>query len=204
MISKTSAHISGQNPQGRQPKAKVCCCKSAIWVFFFSCYNHYIQQRYLENSLSTHHHFSTKLMLITVQSSKTTQRLYSFKFTLVNKAVYSTAQLLSVSLGALSCSFCPKWWGFECLRSENNAWVKCILSIGDPFPLCLPRYTKHHLHDKNGPGLPLHFHILQAIKNWTIGRPENEATHSICTPYLRCLNDCQVIHSAESGTHLCT
>ena len=66
---------------------------------FFSCYNHYIQQRYLENSLSTHHHFSTKLMLITAQSSKTTQRLYSFKFTLVDKAVYSTAQLLSMSLG---------------------------------------------------------------------------------------------------------
>ena len=143
VISKTNPHISGRNPRGRQPKAKVCCCKSAIWVFFFSCYNHYIQQWYLENSLSTHHHFSTKLMLITAQSSKTTQcqRLYSFKFTLVNKAVYSTAQLIR-ELGALFCSFCPSGRVLKVCEAKNvpllfktnNAWVKCVLSIGDPSP----------------------------------------------------------------------
>ena len=49
-----------------------------------------------EKVLSTHHQFSTKLMLITARSSTTTQRLCSFKFTLVDKAVHSTARLLSV------------------------------------------------------------------------------------------------------------
>ena len=33
-----------------------------------------------------HHHFSTKLMLITARSSVTTQRLRSFKFSLISKS----------------------------------------------------------------------------------------------------------------------
>ena len=37
-----------------------------------------------------------KLMLTTACSSTTTWHLHSFKFTLVNKAVYSPVQLLSV------------------------------------------------------------------------------------------------------------
>ena len=45
------------------------------------------QQRYLANGLSTHCHFSTKLILITTRSSTTNWRLHSFKFTqLVNKS----------------------------------------------------------------------------------------------------------------------
>ena len=40
----------------------------------------------LNNRLSTHRHFSTKIMLITVWSSTTTQHLHSSKFTLVNKS----------------------------------------------------------------------------------------------------------------------
>ena len=38
-----------------------------------------------KNSSSTHLDFSTKLMLITVRSFTTTQRLHSFKFTLVKR-----------------------------------------------------------------------------------------------------------------------
>ena len=44
------------------------------------------KQRYLANYLSTHRHFSTKLILITTRSSTSTQRLHSFKFILVNKS----------------------------------------------------------------------------------------------------------------------
>ena len=61
--------------------------KVPFFVFFFiSCYDHDVQQRYLENGLSTHRHFSTKLILITTRSSATNQRLHSFNFTLVNKS----------------------------------------------------------------------------------------------------------------------
>ena len=41
--------------------------------------DHYVQQRYLENGLSTHCHFSMKLMLFIVQSSTTSQHLDSFR-----------------------------------------------------------------------------------------------------------------------------
>ena len=54
--------------------------------FFLSCYDHDVQQRYLANSLSTHRHFSTKLILITTRSSTTNRCLHSFNFTLVNKS----------------------------------------------------------------------------------------------------------------------
>ena len=83
MISTT--HTSGQKPRGRQLNAKVCGSESAIFRNC-SCYDHYVQQLYLANGLSTHRNFSTKLMLITAWSSTTTQRLHSFKLTLVNKS----------------------------------------------------------------------------------------------------------------------
>ena len=43
-------------------------------------------ERYLANGLSTHSHFSTKLILITTRISTTNRRLHSFNFTLVNKS----------------------------------------------------------------------------------------------------------------------
>ena len=46
----------------------------------------FVQTTISRKLLSTHRHFSTKLMLITARSSTTTQRLHSFKFTLVNKS----------------------------------------------------------------------------------------------------------------------
>ena len=82
----SKALISGQKPHGRQLNAKMYGSKSAIFRILLSCYDHYVQQRYLANGLSTHRHFSTKQMLITARSSTTTQRLHSFKFTLVNKS----------------------------------------------------------------------------------------------------------------------
>ena len=88
VISKT--HISGQKPRGRQINTKVCVSKSAIFVilsFFLSFLLRLLfKQRYLANYLSTHRHFSTKLILITTRSSTSTQRLHSFKFILVNKS----------------------------------------------------------------------------------------------------------------------
>ena len=80
MIRKT--HISAQKPRGRQLNAKVRGSKSAV-----SSSDHNVQQRYLENGLSTHRHFITKLMLITARSYTITQRLHSSKFTLVDKAL---------------------------------------------------------------------------------------------------------------------
>ena len=84
MISKT--HISGQNPRRRQLNAKVCSEGVAIFVILLLCSDRFVQQRYLANGLSTHRHFSTKLMPIAAQSSTTTQHLHSFKFILVNKS----------------------------------------------------------------------------------------------------------------------
>ena len=83
VISKT--HISGQKPRGRQLNAKVCDSKSAIFRLLF-VQPSIMQQRYLANGLSTYRHFSTKLILLTTRSSTSTQRLDSFKFTLVNKS----------------------------------------------------------------------------------------------------------------------
>ena len=89
-ISKT--HISGQKPHERQLNAKAWGSESAIFLFFFLSFFlssfsfQFFQQWYLENGLSAYRHFSMKLMLITVQSSTTTQCLHSFKFILVNKS----------------------------------------------------------------------------------------------------------------------
>ena len=41
-----------------------------------------------------------------------------------------------------------------------------------------PPQTKHHSCDKMDQVFPLQFCILQAIKNWTVGRPGNEAKTS--------------------------
>ena len=46
---------------------------------------------------------------------------------------------------------------------------------GTPPPLCLPRWTQHHLHDKMDQAFPVRFCILQTIKNRMLGRPGNEA-----------------------------
>ena len=78
MISKT--HIVDQKPCRRQLNAKVCGCDNAIFVIFLVKLDHCVQQRYLENGLSTHRHFCTKLMHITAQNSTTTQCLHSFIF----------------------------------------------------------------------------------------------------------------------------
>ena len=86
VISKTHIPVVAQTPCRRQLNAKVCGSESAIFLILLSCYDHYVQQRYLGNGLSTQRHFSTKLMLITTRSSTTNQHLHSFKFTLVNKS----------------------------------------------------------------------------------------------------------------------
>ena len=47
-------------------------------------------------------------------------------------------------------------------------------------PSGLPDFSEV-IHVIKGPGLfPLHFCILQAIKNQTVGRPGNEATVHVC------------------------
>ena len=84
VISKT--HISGQKPRGRRINTKVCVSKSAIFVILSFLLRLLFKQRYLTNCLSTHRHFSTKLILITTQSSTNNQRLHSFNFTLVKKS----------------------------------------------------------------------------------------------------------------------
>ena len=81
MISKT--HIVAQKPRRRQLNVKkVCGSKVPLFLFLFL--------RYVKTAITqkrfTRRNFSTKLMRITVDSSITTQRLHSFKFTLVNKS----------------------------------------------------------------------------------------------------------------------
>ena len=101
MISKT--HISAQKPRGRQLNTKVCGSENAIFLlsFFLSLFRPLVKQRYLENGSSSHRHFITKLMLITVRSFTNTQRLHSYKFILVDKTVLSSANLLSVAWDAI-------------------------------------------------------------------------------------------------------
>ena len=100
VISKT--HISGQKPHGRQLNTKVCSHESAIFRILLSCYDHDVLQRYIENGLSTHRHFNTKLILITTQSSTITQSLDSFKFALVDK---SHSQYSVVAIHCEGCHF---------------------------------------------------------------------------------------------------
>ena len=92
MISKT--HISVQKLCGRQLNIKVCGIESAIFLLCF-LFRPLCQTTISQKQLNTHRHFITKVMLITVWNFKTTQHLYSYKFTLVDKAVLSFARLLS-------------------------------------------------------------------------------------------------------------
>ena len=94
MISKT--HTSAQQPRGgRQLNAKVCGCKSAIYLILSSlrplCSNN-------DNSKTVQVLtviLSQKLMLTTAWNYMTTQCLHSSEFTLVDKVVHSTGWLLS-------------------------------------------------------------------------------------------------------------
>ena len=77
-----------------------------------------------------------------------------------------------IKLEAFSCSFCPERWSFKCI-------AKYVLLIGDPSPLCLPRGTLTSF-TKMDQAFPLHFCVLQAIKNWMVGRPKNKTNKSVC------------------------
>ena len=77
VISKV--HTSGQKPRGRQLNAKVCGHEIAIFRILLPVQPSIFQPQYLENGLSTHRHFSTKLILITKRSYTTYRCLHSFK-----------------------------------------------------------------------------------------------------------------------------
>ena len=98
VIIKT--HIIGQKPRGRQLNAKVCCHESAIFRIL-SSYDHDVQQRYLANGLSTHRHFSTKLILITTRISTSTRVLIASNSPWSIKAIHNTLWLLSVVKDAI-------------------------------------------------------------------------------------------------------
>ena len=86
--------LCGQQDSYKWPKAMRKTAKPEnvrSWKchFSYSCFflrSAFNFSRYLANALSTHRHFSTKLILVTTRSSTTTQRLHTFKFTLVNKS----------------------------------------------------------------------------------------------------------------------
>ena len=76
-----------------------------------------------------------------------------------------------------------EFWTFAKRKMNNSmlktmsACAKRILLIRDPSP---PLSTQvdtawHHSCDKVDPTFPLHFYIPQAIINWTVARPVNEA-----------------------------
>ena len=60
---------------------------------------------------------------------------------------------------------------------RKTHWAKCVLSFGGPPPhsVYLGRHWCHS-HDKWYQPFPLHICILQAMRNWTVGRPGNEVT----------------------------
>ena len=110
----------------------MCGSESAIFrilsffLKFVSCYDHYGQQRYLANGLSTHRHFSTKLMLITARSYTTTQRLHSFKFTLVNKShsQHSEAAVRCLGRHFLTLYACAHEVSFPDQRPRSLVWKR--------------------------------------------------------------------------------
>ena len=128
MISKT--HISGQKPRGRQLNAKVCSSKSTIFrilsSFFLSLFRPLVKRRQLENGSSTHLDFSTKRMLITALSFPTTQRLHSFKFTLVNKShsQHSEAAVRCEGRHFLILYACAHEVSFPDRRSRSLVWKR--------------------------------------------------------------------------------
>ena len=75
-----------QKPRGRQLTRKVCGSKRCLFCQFSFVQNALSNKDdYLKTVLVDNHcHFSIELM--TLQRSKSTQHLYSFKFTLVNKS----------------------------------------------------------------------------------------------------------------------
>ena len=125
MISKT--HICGQKPRGRQLNSKCGMAKVPFFVFFLSLLLRLLfKQRYLAKCLSTHRNFSTKLMLITAQSSTTTQHLHSFKFSLVNK---SHSQHSETAVRCLGCHFlilyaCAHKVSFPDKRPRSLVWKR--------------------------------------------------------------------------------
>ena len=90
-------------------------------------YDHLFKQRYLENSSSTHRHFITKLILITARSYTITQRLHNSKFTLVDRAVHSTARLLLVSSPDQIFRACPAD------SSKNRVWTLSLRKLGQVY-----------------------------------------------------------------------
>ena len=81
----------------------------------------------------------------------------------------------------LSC--CPKRWSFEHSRSKKHtaprskqrtcAWNAFLQSEPTP-PLCLLRLDTDVIHMIKRPS-PTVLHTASDIKNWTVGRPGNEA-----------------------------
>ena len=77
-----------------------------------------------------------------------------------------------------------EWYVFFCFMNVRNSssWGRnykirpqaCSFNRAS-LPLCLPRKTKCHSCNKMDQASPLHFCILQVIKNWMVGRPGNEA-----------------------------
>ena len=88
IMDSVSPHVNRKAEQdlGRRPYA--CWHTSVAFRILVSFFIQpsIFQQWYLVNGLSTHHHFSTKLILITKRSSTTNWHLPSFKFTQVNKS----------------------------------------------------------------------------------------------------------------------
>ena len=57
---------------------------------------------------------------------------------------------------------------------DHNYFILCI-NPGKYFNGYYIFPTGKAFHDKMDQAFPLHFCILQAIKNWTVGRPRNKA-----------------------------
>ena len=150
MISKT--HISGQKLRGRQLNSKVCDSKSAIFRILSFLLRLLFKQRYLAKCLSTHRHFSTKLMLITAQSSTTTQRLHSFKFILVNKSHSQHSETAVRCLGRhfLILYACAHKVSFPDQRPRSLVWKREYTSerawLTRSFsPAALGKAYEHHV-----------------------------------------------------------
>ena len=77
---------------------------------------------------------------------------------------------------------------------------------GTPLPpsVYLGRHW-HHSHDKCSQAFPLHFCKLQAIRNWTVGRPGKEArdgTSKYSLSFKQCLNNqCTTSPWKMAGPH---
>ena len=128
VISKT--RISGQKPRGRWLNANMCGSHFPSFFIapFFS---------------STHLDFSTKRMLITVHSFPTTQRLHSFKFTLVNKATYNTeAAVRCLGHHFLTLYACAHEVSFLDQSPRSSVWKRDLYTseIAAIFEFGLPCY----------------------------------------------------------------